>query len=377
MTAPAGSPRVLSVDVLRGLTVSGMVLVNNPGSWAHVYGPLRHAEWHGFTPTDTIFPFFLFIVGVAIPLALGPRREGGARGLAVRVLRRGAVIFALGLLLQALPWFHLATVRIPGVLQRIALCYAAAALLFLWTGGARGWRSQAGVAGALLAGYWILMTRVAPPGGVAGDLSPAGNLAGYVDRLVLGPHIWQVAKVYDPEGILSTLPAIGTTLLGVLAGHWIRGGSRAPRVAGGLALGGLAATVVGFAWGLAFPINKSLWTSSYALFMAGLAAVALAACYGMVEVRGWRGWTGPFVVLGLTALPLFFLSSFVARLLYLLRVEPGGPRLQAWLFDRLFAPWLPPLDASLAYALVYVLLWWALMEALHRIAGRSGWRLRV
>jgi predicted acyltransferase len=365
------------VDVLRGLTVAGMVLVNNPGSWAHVYGPLRHAEWHGFTPTDTIFPFFLFIVGVAIPLALGPRREGGARGLAGRVLRRGAVIFALGLLLQALPWFHLATVRIPGVLQRIALCYAAAALLFLWTDGARGWRSQAGVAGALLAGYWILMTRVAPPGGVAGDLSPAGNLAGYVDRLVLGPHIWQVAKVYDPEGILSTLPAIGTTLLGVLAGHWIRGGSRAPRVAGGLALGGLAATVVGFAWGLAFPINKSLWTSSYALFMAGLAALALAACYWIVEVRGWRGWTGPFVVLGLTALPLFFLSSFVARLLYLLRVVPGGPRLQAWLFDRLFAPWLPPLDASLAYALAYVLLWWALMEALHRIAGRSGWRLRV
>jgi predicted acyltransferase len=377
VTVPRGPSRILSVDVLRGLTVAGMVLVNNPGSWAHVYGPLRHAEWHGFTPTDMIFPFFLFIVGVAIPLALGPRLERGAGGLALRVLRRGVVIFALGLLLHALPWFHLATLRIPGVLQRIAVCYLGAALLFLWTGGVRGWRIQAGAAGALLVGYWLLMTRVPPPGGMAGDLSPAGNLAGYVDRLVLGPHIWQVAKVYDPEGILSTLPAIGTTLLGVLAGHWIRGGGRAPRVAGGLALAGLAAAVVGFAWGLAFPINKSLWTSSYALFMAGLCALALAACYWIVEVRGWRGWTGPFVVLGLTALPLFFLSSLGARLLYLLRAGSGGPRLQAWLFDHLFAPWLPPIDASLAYALAYVLLWWVLMGALHRISGGRGWRLRV
>jgi predicted acyltransferase len=229
------------------------------------------------------------------------------------------------------------------------------------------------VAGALLVGYWLLMTRVAPPGGVAGDLSPAGSLAGYVDRLVLGPHIWQVAKVYDPEGVLSTLPAVATTLLGVLAGHWLRGGRTGRRVASGLLVGGLAATGAGWLWGLSFPLNKSLWTSSYALFMSGLAALALAACYWSIEVRGWRGWARPLVVLGVTALPLFFLSSFVARLLVLIRVGPGGPRLQAWLFDRLFAPWLPPLDASLAYALAYVLLWWGLMWALHR----SGVRLRV
>jgi len=377
VSVAGGPPRILSVDVLRGLAVAAMVLVNNPGSWAHVYAPLRHAEWHGATFTDTIFPFFLFIVGVAIPLALGPRQERGRPGLALRALRRAAVIFVLGLLLHALPWFHLSTVRIPGVLQRIAVCYLAAALVFLWTDGARGWRTQAGVAAALLVGYWLLMTHVAPPGGVAGDLSPAGNLAAYVDRLVLGPHIWQVAKVYDPEGILSTLPAIGTTLLGVLAGHWIRSGARPGRVAGGLALGGLAGLGLGAAWGLVFPLNKSLWTSSYALFMAGLAALVLAACYFLVEARGWRGWTGPFVVLGLTALPLFFLSTLMARLLYLLRVGPERVRLQAWLFDRLFAPWLPPLDASLAYALVYVLLWWVLMWALHRTAARSGWRLRV
>lgn len=374
MRAPPGpAPRLVSVDVLRGLTVAAMVLVNNPGSWRHVYWPLRHAEWDGFTPTDTIFPFFLFIVGVSIPLALGTRLEHGGRGLVGRVLRRSATIFALGLLLHALPFFHLATLRIPGVLQRIAVCYLLAALLVVLTGGAAGWRLQAGVAAALLLGYWLLMTRVAPPGGAAGDLSPAGNLAGYVDRLVLGPHIWQVSRFYDPEGVLSTLPAVATTLLGVLAGHWIRSDRPGRRVAAGLAIGGLAATGAGWLWGLTFPINKSLWTSSYALFMSGLAALALAACYWSIEVRGWRGWARPFVVLGVTALPLFFLSSFMARLLILIRVGPGGPRLQAWLFDHLFAPWLPPVDASLAYALAYVLLWWGLMWALHR----SGVRLRV
>jgi predicted acyltransferase len=349
-----------------------MVLVNNPGSWRHVYWPLRHAEWHGFTPTDMVFPFFLFIVGVSIPLALGPRLEQGGRGLVGRILRRSATIFALGLLLHALPFFHLASLRIPGVLQRIAVCYLLAALLFVLTGAA-GWRLQAGVAAALLVGYWLLMTRVPPPGGVAGDLSPGGSLAGYVDRLVLGPHIWQVARVYDPEGVLSTLPAVATTLLGVLGGHWLRGARPGRRVAAGLLIGGLAATVAGWLWGLSFPINKSLWTSSYALFTSGLAALALAACYWSIEVRGRRGWARPFVVLGVTALPLFFLSSFMARLLVLIRVGPGGPRLQAWLFDHLFAPWLPPVDASLAYALAYVLLWWGLMWALHR----SGVRLRV
>ena len=374
MTAPPGGPpRVISLDVLRGLTVAAMVLVNNPGSWTSVYWPLRHAEWNGFTPTDMIFPFFLFIVGVSIPLALGPRLEQRAEGLVGRVLWRSVVIFALGLLLHALPWFHLGTVRIPGVLQRIAACYLLAALLVLLSGGAAGWRLQALVTGALLVGYWLLMTRVPPPGGVAGDLSPAGNLAGYIDRVVLGPHIWQVSKVYDPEGVLSTLPAVATTLLGVLAGHWIRAAGPTRRAVGGLVIGGAAATAIGWLWAQSFPINKALWTSSYAVFMSGLAALALAACYWLIEVRGWRRVTGPFVVLGVTALPLFFLSSLMARLLLLTRVGPDRVRLHAWLFDRLFAPWLPPFDASLAYALAYVLLWWGLMWALQR----SGVRLRV
>ena len=374
MTGPAAAPRLLSVDALRGLTVAAMVLVNNPGSWSAVYWPLRHAEWHGFTPTDMIFPFFLFIVGVSIPLALGARLEQGRPGLPARVLRRSAAIFALGLLLHALPFFELSTLRIPGVLQRIAVCYLLAALLVVCTGGVAGWRLQAIVAGVLLMGYWLLMTRVAAPGQVAGDLSPGGNLAGYVDRVVLGPrHIWHATEVYDPEGILSTLPATATTLLGVLAGHWLRDGRPTGRVVAGLAGGGAAAAVLGWLWGFLFPVNKALWTSSYALMMSGFAALALAGCYWAIEARGARRWAGPFALLGLTALPLFFLSTAMARLLILIRVGPEHIRLQGWLFGHLFAPWAEPVNASLAYALAYVLLWWALMWALHR----SGVRLRV
>ncbi len=373
MTPPPAPPRLLSVDALRGLTVAAMVLVNNPGTWRAVYAPLDHAEWHGWTPTDMVFPFFLFIVGVAIPLALGSRLEQGGHGLRRRVLWRSLVIFALGLLLHALPFFNLATLRIPGVLQRIAVCYLLAALLFAFTRGSRGGRVQALTAGALLVGYWLVMTRVPVPGYGAGILTPEGNLAGYVDRLLLGPHIWQVSRVYDPEGILSTLPALATTLLGVLAGHWLRGGRPAGRVVGGLAVGGLAAAALGQLWGVWFPVNKALWTSSYALLMSGLASLALAVCHWLTEVRGWRGWARPFAILGVNALALFFLSSLMARLLLLIRVGPDSQRLQAWLFDHLFAPWASPVNASLAYAVTYVLLWWGLMWVLHR----SGLRLRV
>jgi predicted acyltransferase len=374
VTAPAAPPRLLAVDALRGLSVAAMVLVNNPGTWRAVYPPLRHAEWHGWTPTDMIFPFFLFVVGVSIPLALGPRLESGAAGLGWRVLRRAAGIFGLGLLLHALPFFPLATLRIPGVLQRIAVCYLLSALLVLATRGSRGWRAQALAAGALLVGYWLLMTQVAAPGQVAGDLSPAGNLAGHVDRLVLGPrHMWQISKLYDPEGILSTLPATATTLLGVLAGHWLRAGHPAARAAAGLAAGGLVAAGLGWLWGLSFPVNKSLWTSSYALLMAGLAALALAVCSWLTEVRGRRAWAAPFALFGVHALLLFFLSSLMAKLLLIVRVGAGGPRLHAWLYEHAFAPWAAPAAASLAFALAYLLLWWALISAL----DRTGVRLRL
>src|SRR5262249_2928801 len=254
-----------------------MVLVNNPGTWRAVYAPLRHADWHGWTPTDLVFPFFLFIVGVAIPLALGRRRAAGApRGrLAVRILRRAAVIFALGLLLHAIPSFELSTLRIPGVLQRIAVCYLAAALVYLVT----GWRGQGALAAVLLVGYWAALVLVPVPGGSAGDLGKEGNLAAWLDRALLGPHIWRVARVYDPEGILSTVPALATTLFGVLPGTFLASGRPAARTARGLLVAGVAGIAIGLAWGRSLPINKSLWTSSYAVFTAGAALLVLAACY--------------------------------------------------------------------------------------------------
>ena len=347
-----------------------MIVVNNPGTWRAVHPPLLHADWHGRTPTDVIFPFFLFIVGVAVPLALGPRREHTGRGPAlVRVAWRSAVIFALGLVLNALWASDWSTLRIPGVLQRIAVCYLLAALLFL---GAR-WQTHALAVGALLLGYWLAMTLVPVPGHGAGDLGKEGNLAAYVDRLLLGRHLWRPARVYDPEGILSTAPALATTLIGVLAGRWLRAGRPPATVTAGLALAGALAVVGGWAWGLVFPINKALWSSSYALLTAGLALLALALCHWLVEMRGCRRWAWPFAVLGVNALAVVFLSGVAARLLVAVRVGPDHTRLQAWLFERLFAPWADPADASLAYALAYLLLWWALVWAL----ARTGIRLRV
>ena len=355
--------RLLSVDALRGLTVAAMVLVNNPGTWAAIYPPLRHAAWHGWTPTDVIFPFFVFIVGVAIPLALGPRLERGERATVVRkVLRRSSLIFALGIVLNGFPWYHWATLRIPGVLQRIAVCYLGAALIYALTSA----RVQAIAAALLLLGYWLAMVLFPVPGYGAGDLSPAGNLAAYIDRAVLGPHIWQYAKVYDPEGILSTIPAIATALVGVLTGTWLRAGRTADVVAGRLAVAGIAGIAIGELWSLWFPINKSLWTSSYVVFTAGLALIALALCYWLVEVRAHRRWAVPFAVLGVNALVLFFLSTLVARLLSIIRVGAEGRSVQAVLFDHVFAPLASPVNASLAFALAYVAVWWAIMWMLYR-----------
>lgn len=365
--------RLVSLDAFRGLTVAGMVLVNNPGTWRAVYAPLRHAGWHGWTPTDLVFPFFLFILGVAIPLALGRRLadgEGRAR-IVARILRRSITIFALGLILHAVPGFDLATLRIPGVLQRIAVCYLAAALLFI----VAGWRTLAILSAAALFGYWAALMLVPVPGFGAGDLGREGNLAAWLDRALLGLHIWRVGRVYDPEGILSTVPAVVTTLFGVLTGQWIRSGRLAGIAVRGLIMAGSVGIALGLTWGRWLPLNKSLWTSSYAVFTAGAALIVLALCYWAVEVREWRWWTPPFVVLGVNALAVFFLSTLLAKLLVYVHIAgpDGRPRvLQAVLFQALFAGWAPA-AASLAWALANVLLWWAVMYLLFR----TGIRLTV
>ena len=357
--------RLLSLDVFRGLTVAGMILVNNPGSWGHIYGPLRHAEWHGWTPTDLIFPFFLFIVGVSITLALSRRAGAGgpARGLYLKIARRALVIFGLGLVLSGFPFFDLSTIRIPGVLQRIAVCYFFAAVVFLLT----TWRAQVALTAALLLGYWALMTLVPAPGYAAGDLSLEGNLAAYVDRTLLAGHTWK--PLYDPEGILSTIPAVATTLCGVLAGRLLSSAAAPAEKCSALFAAGAGLAVAGWAWGFWFPINKPLWTSSYVLLTAGLALQLLAACYWAVDIHGRRRWAWPFVVFGTNALAVFFLSGIFARLLSLIKLTGADGKqvsLQRTAYEGLFASWASPVNASLAYALCFVLLWLGLMSILYR-----------
>jgi predicted acyltransferase len=366
MSTEAG--RLVALDVFRGLTIAGMILVNNPGTWRALYWPLAHADWHGWTPTDLVFPFFLFAVGISIALALGPRLERDEpRGrLLLRIVRRSVILFALGLFLAGFPTFEFSTIRIPGVLQRIAVCYLAAAMLFIAT---RSPLRGAVTAVSLLVGYWALLMLVPVPGFGAGDLGKEGNLAAYIDRTVLGPHLWRAAKVYDPEGILSTLPAIATTLSGVLTGQWLRGPRLPATTAVGLAGAGVVAVALGLLWDRWFPINKALWTSSYVVFTGGAALLLLAGCLWLVEIRRWRRWATPFVALGTNAITAFVLSTFAARLLILVTVtdESGASiSLHQWLYVHAFAPWAAPRNASLLFALAYLVIWVALMGLLYR-----------
>lgn len=366
----AGPPsRLLSLDVFRGATVAGMLLVNNPGSWSHVYAPLEHAKWHGWMPTDLIFPFFLFIVGVAMAFSFAAQQARGAeRGeMMAKVARRSAVLFLLGLTLAAFPFYglDLATLRIPGVLQRIGTAFLLASAVVLFTGP----RAQAAAAALLLLGYWGAMRGVPVPGYGAGSLEPDSNLAAYVDRAVLGTaHLWKSSRTWDPEGLLSTLPAVATVLLGVFAGRWLRSARSPGRKTAGLLAAGAAGVLLGLAWDRVFPINKNLWTSSYVVFTAGAALLALAACYWLVDVKGRRRWAFPFVLLGVNAIAVFFLSGVMARILGLVKwAGPAGDvTLKGWIHEHAFASWLAPLDASLAFAVCFVLFWVGVAWAMYR-----------
>ncbi|HEX4440791.1 MAG TPA: heparan-alpha-glucosaminide N-acetyltransferase domain-containing protein [Thermoanaerobaculia bacterium] len=356
-------PRLDSVDALRGAAIAGMIIVNNPGTWSAVYPPLLHAEWSGWTYTDTIFPFFLFVAGTAMALSFGRRAtEGAARGALFRHLAiRAAIILGIGLVLNAIgaAAFHRDHLRLPGVLQRIGVCVLASGAVWLLGGP----RASAWAAGLLLAGYWALM---AP-----WPLDMEGNLAARVDRAVFGAHTWKPA--FDPEGLLSTLPAIATMLLGTLAGELLRkgGASGRTRVAARLALWGAAGTAAGLLWGLVFPINKSLWTSSYAVLMSGLAALVLGALVEVIDVRRLRGWAAPLLWLGRNAIAAFTLSTLTAIALIAIRVDDGmgtGRTRSLWsaihrsVFDRFAHPRL----GSLLFALAYLAIWTAVFGLLYR-----------
>jgi predicted acyltransferase len=372
----AAPTRLLSLDVFRGLTIAGMLLVNDPGSWSAIYPPLEHAAWNGWTPTDVIFPFFLFIVGVTTHLSLGSRRARGAtdRDIILQILRRGSIIILLGWLMAGFPYFPLTRIteiRLGGVLPRIGVCYIAGALLTMKT----TLKQQVVILAILLYGYWFLQTLVPVPGqNEIGALlldRPDATLSAWLDRTVLGlPHLWVGSKTWDPEGILSTIPAIGTVILGVFTGRWLtrKDVPMAERLNAMFVAGGIA-MVVGLMWNWSFPINKSLWTSSYVMFTGGMGAITLATCVWLVDVREVRWWTKPFVIYGMNPILAFVGSGVMARIIYsLIKVPYGGEivSLQTAMYEAAFASWLEPRNASLAFAVCIVLFWLGILTILYR-----------
>ena len=363
--------RLRSLDVLRGLAIGGMILVNNPGDWSKTFAPLLHAEWHGWTPTDLVFPCFLFVMGVAIPFALAARleRAGPDRaGVTGKIVRRTLILLALGLVLNIFPGIGIdwETVRWPGVLQRIAAVYLVSALAYLHL----DIRRRAWLTGGVLAGYWLLMKLVPVPGYGAGDLSPDGNLAAWLDQLLLGQHVWREAPgPGDPEGILSTLPALATALIGVFTGELLRSPGRRRQKIVRLWVAAAAGVALGLLVGEWFPVNKNLWTSSFVLLTAGLSLAMLAGVYYLVDVKGHDRWAAPFYILGLNSIAAFVGSGLLARVLSTIRWQGSDGvvvTLKLWLYGTLIDPLLPDYWASLAWALATVLLWVGIMSLLYR-----------
>jgi predicted acyltransferase len=356
--------RLVSLDAFRGATIALMILVNTPGDGETAYWPLKHADWHGWTPTDVVFPSFLWISGLALTLAFQRRLAAGATRprLFLQTLKRALVLYAIGVFLCGFPGFDLATLRWMGVLQRIAICTLAGAAIWLTTGV----RGRAGWILGLLAAYWALMAFVPVPGYGAGRLDLDGNLAHYVDRLVLGAHNWGETKTWDPEGIISTLPAVATFLLGTLAGSWMRSARALERRLGWLAVAGVALLAVGLVGHQWLPINKKLWTSSFAIFMAGLDCVLYAATGWAVDVRGWRAPVKPLVILGMNSIAVYVASELIDLMLSITDVrEP--------IYQTVFVPLASPPNASLLYASTYTLLMLAFAWALYA----RGWFIRV
>ena len=360
--------RVESLDVVRGLVVAGMIVVNNPGDWNAVFPPLLHAYWTGLTFADLVFPAFIVVMGLAMPFAFARRRAAKAstRETYKHIARRVALLIALGLVLNAVSaWPNVSPLRLPGVLQRIAFAYLAASVVVMHVRPSR-WLV---VATALLISHWALLALVPFGGHPAGTMTPDHNLAGYIDTLVFGPHA--LAIPIEPEGLLGTLPASATAILGAAAGELVRRRSGKAVAARALALSAGAAVAIGLAWSRVLPISKPLWTGSFVLVTAGIAALALAPIYFAVDVRGRRRWCRPLVWLGASPLAIYIGSEVVRRLLDAAVVPQGSGRTtpKAWLFWEVLEPTLRPWPgelASLAFAAGVLGLWIAVARVLYR-----------
>lgn len=403
--------RLTSLDVFRGFTILLMTIVNNPGSWASIYPPLEHAEWHGCTPTDLVFPFFVFIMGTAIPFAMPVKHFDGS--VFNKILVRSLRIFCLGLFLSVFSRIHLfglegipllgvrlviafavayallgnfsmkvktilavgifitllslsfsrlehfEDTRIPGVLQRIAIVYFFTSILYLKT----NLKAQIVVLAALLIGYYLLMAFVPVPGFGPANFDKGTNLAAWLDNLVLNGHLWSVSKTWDPEGILSTLPAIGTGILGMYIGQLLNLQVSKPEILKKASIAGIVLLIGGLLWNIIFPINKSLWTSSYVLYTAGIATICLSLLYYIIDIQGYKKWAKLFLIWGVNPMIVFFFSGIIPRVLGSIKVqnpEIGGEEISVLtlIYKHGIAPCFEnPLNASLAYALSYAVFW--------------------
>jgi predicted acyltransferase len=368
---PSDTRRFVALDAFRGAIIALMVLVNDPGGRIS-YGPLEHAEWNGWTITDVVFPSFLWIAGVAMTLSLAKRVTTRPSQIFLQALRRGAIIYAIGLFLYLFPHFDFSTMRVLGVLQRIAICYVIGCAIYLTTGV----RGQIVWIVSLLTVYWLAMKLIPVPGYGAGDLAVGHNLANYVDNIVIGHHNYRRTKTWDPEGIISTIPSIATFLFGVLAGQILRLqkydlSERLTR----LFVAGNALLALGLICDMSLPINKKLWTSSFSLFMAGLDFVMLAMFIWLVDGRGYQKYVKPLVIMGMNAIGVYMASEFLAEILGNVHTASGSGTvtLHTWIYENWFAPLASPANASLMYAVCYVLLMYGVAYAMYR----KRWFLRV
>ncbi|MEI6061962.1 MAG: heparan-alpha-glucosaminide N-acetyltransferase domain-containing protein [Bacteroidota bacterium] len=358
--------RIVSLDIFRGLTIMAMIIVNTPGSWNFAYPILRHSSWNGCTPTDLVFPFFLFAMGFSAVLSITKQLQKGTpkQKLVLQLLRRSAIIFLLGLIVNTFPFTDLGNIRILGVLQRIAIVNLVCGLFLIYSDIKWLWYISA----SLLLGYWAIMTLIPVPDFGPSNLEPTTNLAAWLDRLVLDKHVWMYTKLYDPEGILSTLPALVSGFIGVLAGSaFMKAKNEQDRLINLLVFGNIL-IISGMAWDLAFPINKQLWSSSYVLYTSGLAMVVLGICYWIADIRRIRQFAPPFLAFGMNPIIAYFGSEIGAGLLGIIQVttNSGKVSLYDWLFAQYQSTGLSPMNASLLGALVYTGFWLLVVSVLYR-----------
>ena len=359
------SNRLVSLDAFRGLTILGMIIVNNPGDWFSIYPPLSHAEWAGCTPTDLVFPFFLFIMGFSLFLSITKRLEkgGSKRDLLFHLLKRSLSIFLIGLFLNAFPFTQLQNLRIPGVLQRIALVNLFCGLLLIYSQR----HLRLFLASLFLLAYWILLEYIPSPLSIFPTLAYESNWAAWVDQSILGKHVWSSMPLMDPEGILSTFPAFASGILGIEIAFLFSKQKSQDEKTILLFVAGFILTAAGLAWSSVFPMVKKLWTSSYVLYTTGLASMTLAFFYYLVEKKGKQNWVGLLTAFGVNPLALYVGSDLLIMILWLIPIfGPENLTLSSWFFRSLTSAGMNPLNASLLWAILYTAFWACVAVFMHR-----------